>query len=119
MKRPKLGEHLEWHGNSIRVVLAVPPTLRKVIGSNKLRKVLPTGKPREADILKLSVLIQMREQIAQARDGKETGDLLMRRALLWREQLNAARDSADDDEDESPHRGLCSDGCRKIGRFSI
>ncbi|SEP45451.1 hypothetical protein SAMN04487843_1225 [Methylobacterium sp. ap11] len=44
----KLGTHLEWHGNHIRVVNRVPPSMVAKVGKTKLKEVLSTVDPLEA-----------------------------------------------------------------------
>lgn len=123
--RPPLGQNLEWHGNSIRVVLAVPPSLRGTLGKNKLRKSLPTAKPKEAEILKLPVLIGMRATIAEAlrRNRPEAApiDPVLDRALMWRDELKNARATIDYEagEEDSPREiadGLMRDEATGIER---
>ena len=50
--KPSLGSHLEWHGNKIRVVVRVPPSLVRAVGVGKLKETLPTTNPRDAEALK-------------------------------------------------------------------
>lgn len=119
--RPRLGQHLEWHGNSIRVVLSVPHSLRGVIGSNKLRASIPTANPRKAETLKLPVLLRMREQIEQAKRNSQRGDGVIARALPWREELAKARAEIDEEagELEAPRDvidGFMRDEAREIER---
>lgn len=40
MPSKKLGTHLEWHGNRIRVVIRVPPSMVPRVGRTKLKQTL-------------------------------------------------------------------------------
>ncbi len=120
--RPKLGQHLEWHGNSIRVVLSVPPALRKTIGSTKLRAPMATANPKEAETLKLPVLIKLRAQIADARRSRKGPDNLVARALGWRSDLSAASKKVDFEAGEENAEqdlldGLMRDEAQEIERL--
>lgn len=89
MSKPKLGSHLEWHGNQIRVVVRVPPSLKDQFGS-KLRQVLVTRNPLEADREKVDVVRRFEAQLR----GQKIADKqqpLIEDAMRWRQ---AARDEA-------------------------
>jgi integrase len=120
--RPKLGQHLEWHGNSIRVVLSVPPALRKAIGSTKLRAPLATANPKEAETLKLPVLIRLRAQIAYAKRPRKVAEDLIARALGWRESLAGASrsiafDAGAEESEQDLLDGLMRDEAQEIERL--
>lgn len=59
----KLGMHLERHGNRIRVVISVPPSLRPKIGRNKLKETLKTTDVLEAEREKVDVIKRLRAQL--------------------------------------------------------
>ena len=90
-KRGKLGSHLEWHGAKIRVVIRVPPTLREAVGKGKVKEALPTGNPREAEILKWPIIARLKAQLGNAGSGRKA-DILVERALGWRETMKAAQE---------------------------
>ncbi|UGV24686.1 hypothetical protein E0H22_02685 [Rhodopseudomonas boonkerdii] len=83
MKKPKLGPHLEWHGNRIRVVVRVPPKLKGQFGS-KLREVLVTRNPLEADSEKVPVVRRLRAKL-RGQKIAETRNPLIEEALRWRQ----------------------------------
>jgi len=88
---PSLGSHLEWHGNHIRVVVRVPPSKIDIIGKTKLKEVLPTSSPRDAEVLKWAVIDRLKAQINRAKPTK-TGsgsDPLVQEAMSWRESIEA------------------------------
>lgn len=59
----KLGKNLEWHGSSIRVSVTVPPSRRGAVGAAKLREVLTTTDPLEAEREKVDVIKRLRDRI--------------------------------------------------------
>lgn len=83
--RAKLGTNLEWHGNKIRVVKRVPPSLKDTLGTH-LRETLPTTDPGLAEVLKHDALKRLSAQIYEARSGT-TGDPLVRNGMLWRDAI--------------------------------
>jgi integrase len=80
--KPKLGQHLEWHGAKIRAVIRVPPSMKSTLGAH-LRTVLPTDNPRLAEVLKLSAIQAMRAEIYRAKHGTKD-DPLIKSALGWK-----------------------------------
>ena len=72
--RPRLGSHLEWHGNKIRVRVRVPESLRKHFGTMFLRETLQTSSPRDAEILKGAVITRLKLRIREAHNGKPNDD---------------------------------------------
>jgi integrase len=86
--RPSLGSHLEWHGNKIRVVVRVPPSLVKAVGVGKLRETLPTANPRDAEALKWAVISRLKKHLNEVRTGRK-GDELIKEAFSWRESIQA------------------------------
>lgn len=83
--RPKLGQHLEWHGNQIRVVVRVPPSLKPQLGAH-LRESLNTRDPRLAEVLKHNVVGKLKREIYEARHGSKD-DPVIQEALKWREEI--------------------------------
>lgn len=91
----KLGKNLEWHGSSIRVSVTVPPSRRAAMGASKLREVLTTTDPLEAEREKVDIIKRLRDRIKNPK-GKlpaivqdYTGE-----AMLWRAAV-----ANDDNED--------------------
>ncbi|WP_411904061.1 hypothetical protein [Methylorubrum thiocyanatum] len=60
MPSKKLGTHLEWHGNRIRVVIRVPPSMVARVGRTKLKQTLQTTDPLEAEREKVDVIKRLR-----------------------------------------------------------
>jgi integrase len=87
--KPALGSHLEWHGRKIRVVVRVPPSLNDTLGS-KLRRTLDTANPELAEVLKHSVIQDLKASIYRTRNGSKS-DPLIRNALAIRKGLEAMR----------------------------
>ncbi|KQQ15512.1 hypothetical protein ASF56_23800 [Methylobacterium sp. Leaf122] len=56
MPSKKLGKHLEQHGNRIRVVIRVPPSMVARVGRTKLKQTLQTTDPLEAEREKVDVI---------------------------------------------------------------
>lgn len=90
MLRPRLGRHLEWHGNRIRVVVRVPPALIKKVGVTKLREVLATRDPLEAEREKVDVVRRLKAKL-RGEKVVVVQSPLTQEALRWRE---AARQAA-------------------------
>jgi len=84
----KLGKNLEWHGSSIRVSVTVPPSRRTAVGLAKLREVLATTDPLEAEREKVPVIQRFRERIKNPK-GKLPVILqdFTEEALSWREAV--------------------------------
>ncbi len=92
--KPQLGSLLEWHRGSIRVVVKVPPKLQDVVGKKRLRALLGTKKPLEAEALKWPVIAELKRQIAHAKSGAAKGastPSYVETALAIRDELRAAR----------------------------
>lgn len=90
MLRLRLGRHLEWHGNRIRVVVRVPPALIKKVGVTKLREVLATRDPLEAEREKVDVVRRLKAKLRGEKVAVVQSPLTQE-ALRWRE---AARQAA-------------------------
>jgi len=90
MLKPKLGRHLEWHGNRIRVVVRVPPTLVAKAGKTKLREVLATRDPLEAEREKVDVVRRLKAEL-RGELVAITQTPLIEEALRWREALGHAK----------------------------
>lgn len=67
MPSKKLGSHLEWHGNRIRVVVRVPPSMVARVGRTKLKQNLVTTDPLEAEREKVDVIRRLRATLAGER----------------------------------------------------
>ena len=89
MKQRKLGRHLEWHGNRIRVVITVPPSQRAEFGT-KVREVLVTRDPLEAEREKVDVIRRIKAKLKGVKT-LATQKPLIEEALRWRQ---AAQDEA-------------------------
>lgn len=63
MPSKKLGMHLEWHGNRIRVVIRVPPSMVAKVGKGKLKETLQTTDPLEAEREKVDVILRLRASL--------------------------------------------------------
>ncbi|MCJ2025032.1 tyrosine-type recombinase/integrase [Methylobacterium sp. J-067] len=59
----KLGTHLEWHGNRIRVVVRVPPSMVAKVGKTKLKETLNTTDVLEAEREKVDVIRRLRSSL--------------------------------------------------------
>lgn len=99
--RPKLGSHLEWHGQKIRVKVRVPPLVQQ---SAKLpawlKEGLPTDSPRAAETLKWPVIARLKKRIDDARNGVVSGteaDPIVAEGMLWREAIAEDQPSASSD----------------------
>ncbi|MET7247259.1 DUF6538 domain-containing protein [Methylobacterium sp. EM32] len=80
----KLGMHLEWHGNRIRVVVRVPPSMVAKVGKTKLKETLNTTDPLEAEREKVDVIKRLRASLDGTRSVAVRADL-SNEALQWRE----------------------------------
>ncbi|APT30040.1 hypothetical protein MCBMB27_00749 [Methylobacterium phyllosphaerae] len=59
----KLGTNLEWHGNRIRVVIRVPPSMVPEVGKTKLKEPLNTTDVLEAEREKVDVIKRLRASL--------------------------------------------------------
>lgn len=87
--RPKkLGKNLEWHGSSIRVSVTVPPSRRAAVGASKLRELLTTTDPLEAEREKVDVIKRLRDRIKNPK-GKLPVIVqdFAQEAMGWREAI--------------------------------
>jgi integrase len=85
MARVKLGRYLEWHGDRIRAVVKISPSLQSHFGKTKLKETLPEGTtPRHAEVLKWEVVTRLKRQIHDAKSGAAK-DTLTDEALKLRE----------------------------------
>ncbi|AZO77229.1 MULTISPECIES: hypothetical protein [unclassified Bosea (in: a-proteobacteria)] len=84
----KLGKNLEWHGSSIRVSVTVPPSQRGAVGAAKLREVLTTTDPLEAEREKVDVIKRLRARIKNPK-GKPPVIVqdFTHEAMSWREAV--------------------------------
>lgn len=84
----KLGKNLEWHGSSIRVSVTVPPSRRATVGTAKLREILTTTDPLEAEREKVDVIKRLRDRIQdpKAKQLVSVQDFADE-ALNWREAV--------------------------------
>lgn len=108
-RRPTLGSHLEWHGSTIRVVVRVPPTLAKSVGSTKLKESLKTDSPKAAEALKWPVIAKLKAKLKDARKGT-AGDPLTAEALHWKEAIADARANPDFHTYEDEQAGTVAAG---------
>lgn len=90
-RRPALGSHLEWHGSSIRVVVRVPPSAVRQVGSTKLKESLKTDSPKAAEALKWPAIARLKAKIREAQKIT-AGDPLVGEALQWKEAVAEARE---------------------------
>jgi site-specific recombinase XerC len=67
MPSKKLGKHLEQHGNRIRVVIRVPPSMVARVGRTKLKQTLQTTDPLEAEREKVDVIKRLRAMLTGER----------------------------------------------------
>ncbi|WP_419830090.1 tyrosine-type recombinase/integrase [Methylobacterium sp.] len=72
----KLGTHLEWHGNRIRVVIRVPPLMRETVGKGKLKETLKTTDVLEAEREKVDVIKRLRASLKGTKTSKVSADLM-------------------------------------------
>jgi hypothetical protein len=84
----KLGKNLEWHGSSIRVSVTVPPSRRTAVGAAKLREVLTTTDPLEAERDKVDIIRRLRDRIKNPK-GKLPVIVqdFTEEAMSWREAV--------------------------------
>ncbi|MBK3398648.1 MULTISPECIES: hypothetical protein [Methylobacterium] len=80
----KLGKHLEWHGNRIRVVVRVPPSMLTKFGKGKLKETLNTTDPLEAEREKVDVIKRLRALLNGTRSTTVRANLSAE-AMEWRE----------------------------------
>lgn len=101
-KTKRIGQHLEKHGNRYRVTVAVPAALVKVMGTTRLKAPLNATTLAEADAMKWPALCQLKERIAAARAGRDTGTTIApvrpvqranvaREAMEWRREIEEER----------------------------
>jgi len=97
-KKPRLGPHLEWHGNDIRVTVSVPPSMVKLVGSTKLKASLGTSSPQEADILKWPVIARLKQLARGGESIPASGKskLLVEKAMRWREAIATDPNAGDE-----------------------
>lgn len=79
--------YLEWHGAQWRVRIKVPAKLRPVVGKAHLVAPLHTDSLAKANVLKWSVIGQLKAKLADAERGGPTGDPLVQDALWWRARI--------------------------------
>jgi phosphoribosylformylglycinamidine (FGAM) synthase PurS component len=100
----KLGTHLEWHGNRIRVVIRVPPSMIAKMGKGKLKETLDTTDPLEAEREKVDVIKRLRASLqgtrATAIQTSLTEQALEVRRLREAGQLRMAVEDDDGDAEE-------------------
>lgn len=91
-RKPSLGSHLEWNGKTIRVTVAVPRDLQKVLGT-RLKRSLKTDSPALAERIKHGVIQELKAAIEEVRKsgGRQTSSLIDE-ALTWREDIERRRD---------------------------
>ncbi|TXM69101.1 hypothetical protein [Methylobacterium sp. WL120] len=76
MASNKLGMHLERHGNRIRVVIRVPPSMVAKVGRTKLKEVLNTTDPLEAEREKVDVIRRLRASLTGNKASIVKADLV-------------------------------------------
>lgn len=83
------------------MTVPVPKALQPTIGKTRLKELLPTDSPSQAEAMKGPVLRQLQAQLAEAAKASG-GDPLKREALQWKQMLETARepDGPDDPHDE-------------------
>ncbi|QND74166.1 hypothetical protein [Tardiphaga robiniae] len=115
MKKPKLGPYLEWHGNQIRVVVRVPPKLKSQFGS-KLREVLVTRNPLDADSEKVQVVRRLKAKL-KGQKSAEVQQPLIEEAMRWR--LAAQREAIANNltDDQTTVAEALSDTVDRIARL--
>ncbi|MBS7705187.1 tyrosine-type recombinase/integrase [Chelatococcus asaccharovorans] len=86
MAPAKLGKHLEWHGRRIRVVVRVPPSLVTSVGKTKLKVVLETTDPLEAEREKVDVIKSLRASL-RGEQRQPQARSLTTEALEWRDMI--------------------------------
>ncbi|MGE7417000.1 tyrosine-type recombinase/integrase [Methylobacterium tarhaniae] len=98
----KLGMHLEWHGQRIRVVIRVPPSMVAKVGKTKLKETLNTTDPLEAEREKVDVIRRLRASLTGTRTSIVRADLSSE-ALEWREMVE--KEDAGEDVVTASHDG--------------
>jgi integrase len=107
IKKPALGQHLEWHGRKIRVVVRVPPSLKDQLGT-KLRRVMETDNPKLAEVLKPTIVQELKAQIYRAKHGGRD-DALIRSAMEFRAGYEKAKRLPDPEIDPDDPSRLVDD----------
>jgi len=102
--RPSPGRYLEWHGNSLRVVVRVPRHLSAALGRTTLKESLNTDSVKSAETLKWDVIARLKRQINGAAGDAATVPVpvpLNPRAQRFKEALRyrQARRSISSQED--------------------
>lgn len=113
MRKRKLGKHLEWHGNRIRVAIRVPPSQVERIGRTQLKDTLETTDPLEAEREKVDVIRAMRAEIA----GEKAATVkvpLTQQALQWREAAQEEKLKPDHHGDQTTIAEALSDRVEQI-----
>ena len=92
VKRLKLGSHLEWNGDKIRVTIAVPRPLQTQLGKTRIKRSLDTDSPADAERIKHKVIQQLKDELREAASvaGLTTNHLQV--GLEWRKALEGAAD---------------------------
>lgn len=87
IKRRKLGSHLEWNGDKIRVTIAVPRPLQSQLGKTRIKRSLDTDSPADAERIKHKIIQQLKDELREAASsaGLTTGHLQV--GLEWRKAL--------------------------------
>lgn len=96
MRRKKPGRYLEWHGNQLRVVVAVPAAKRAAIGKATIKVPLHTDDTKAAEVLKWPIIERLKREIngIKTKPPKRVMDD-MARALAWRDALADADQGPD------------------------
>lgn len=95
VKRRKLGSHLEWNGDKIRVTIAVPRPLQIQLGKTRIKRSLDTDSPADAERIKHKIIQQLKDELREAASvaGLTTSHLQV--GLEWRKALEGATDKRD------------------------
>ena len=96
-KKRKLGSHLEWNGDKIRVTIAVPRPLQAQLAKTRIKRSLDTDSPAEAERIKHKVIQQLKDELREAADvaGLTTNHLQV--GLEWRKALEDVTDRRQDE----------------------
>jgi integrase len=119
MPSKKLGTHLERHGNRIRVVVRVPPSMVEKVGKTKLKETLQTTDPLEAEREKVDVIRRLRASLKGTKDNVVQSSLVVQ-ALETRRLREAGRlrldHSGPEDEGYDPEDDALSETIDGIER---
>lgn len=91
-KKRKLGSHLEWNGDKIRVTIAVPRPLQAKLEKTRIKRSLETDSPAEAERIKHKVIQQLKDELREAAGAAGLTTSHLQVGLEWRKALEDVSD---------------------------